>query len=29
VWREEGKKMAEEMFKIIDALMENLKAARD
>lgn len=26
-WREEGKKMAEEMFKIIDALMEDLKAA--
>jgi hypothetical protein len=26
-WREDGKKMAEEMFKIIDALMEDLKAA--
>lgn len=26
-WREEGKKMAEEMFKIIDALMEDLRAA--
>lgn len=26
-WREEGKKMAEEMFKIIDSLMEDLKAA--
>ncbi|KAF1925240.1 uncharacterized protein M421DRAFT_424042 [Didymella exigua CBS 183.55] len=26
-WREEGKKMAEEMFKIIDALMEDLKTA--
>jgi hypothetical protein len=26
-WREEGKKMAEEMFKIIDILMEDLRSA--
>ena len=26
-WRESGKKMAEEMFKIIDSLMEDLKLA--
>jgi hypothetical protein len=26
-WREEGKRMAEEMFKIVDALMEDLRRA--
>ena len=26
-WREDGKRMAEEMFKIVDALMEDLRIA--